>query len=335
MKPTTTLKQLSEILQLSVSTVSRALKNHPDISAATRQKVQELSAMLEYEPNSHAVSLRNQNTRLFGVILPSISTFFYHSFIARLEQQARQHGYALLILQSGDSPAQEMENLRLCRANRVNGLFVSISPDTQDFEAFRKFEAMGTPVIFVDKVPEVGTFNRVCIADEAAAALAANTLIAQGAQHILAFFGHANMSISRKRKDAFLQTCGKQARVEVRVAHNPDEARLAMDQAWKKKQKPDAVFCMSDEILSGVMKSIQQQNIQLYQDLNLLAISDGFIPKLYSPEISYVETSGAQLAELAFNRMMSCLAGSTFIQELSLQATLVPSTPSVIKPRRR
>jgi LacI family transcriptional regulator len=323
MKPTTTLKQLSEILQLSVSTVSRALKNHPDISAATRQKVQELSALLEYEPNSHAVSLRNQNTRLFGVILPSISTFFYHSFIAHLEQQARQHGYALLILQSGDSPSQEMENLRLCRANRVNGVFVSISPDTTDFEAFSKLESLGTPVIFVDKVPETGTFNRVCVADEAAAALAATTLMTQGAKDILAIFGHTNMSISRKRKEAFLQTCGKQVRVDARVAHNPEEASVLMLKAWQKKKQPDAVFCMSDEILSGVMKTIQQQKIQLYQDLNLIAISDGFIPKLYSPEIRYVETSGAQLADLAFNRMMSCLAGSTFIQELSLQAKLV------------
>src|ERR1051326_4960550 len=99
----TTLKHISEQLHLSVSTVSRALKGHPDISLETREKVMHLAALLEYEPNTYAISLRTNKSKLFGLIVPEISNFFYHSFIASVEEESRKMGYSLLILQSGNS----------------------------------------------------------------------------------------------------------------------------------------------------------------------------------------------------------------------------------------
>jgi len=138
MKPNTTLKKISDKLQISISTVSRALKNHPDISEHTKQKVKELAELMDYEPNSYAISLRTNNSKVFCIMVPQISNLFYHSFIGAVEEEARLHGYSLMILQSGNDPEIEIANLKLCRQNRVAGIFVSISNSTTDIQPFLK-----------------------------------------------------------------------------------------------------------------------------------------------------------------------------------------------------
>ena len=107
----TTLKKISEILGLSISTISRALKDHPDISDKTKQRVVELATTLDYEPNANAINLRTSNSKLFGLIVPSISNGFYNSFISSVEEECRRNGYSLMILQSGDSPDIEITKI--------------------------------------------------------------------------------------------------------------------------------------------------------------------------------------------------------------------------------
>jgi len=113
MQQNSTLKKLAEILQLSISTVSRALKDHPDISDETKKRVKELASTLEYEPNSFAINLRNNTSNVLGIMVPSVDNFFYDSFIAAVEQEARQQNYSVLIMQSGESMDVETANLKL------------------------------------------------------------------------------------------------------------------------------------------------------------------------------------------------------------------------------
>lgn len=143
-----TLKKLSQVLELSVSTVSRALKNHPDISPQTRKKVVELAHALDYEPDANAVHLRTKSTKLLGLMAPSISNYFYESFIGAVEVESRKRGYSVMILQSGDDPAIESENLRLFRQNRISGLFACITPFTEDLSHFIKMRELKIPVFF-------------------------------------------------------------------------------------------------------------------------------------------------------------------------------------------
>ncbi|MCU0321082.1 MAG: LacI family transcriptional regulator [Chitinophagaceae bacterium] len=312
------------MLNLSISTVSRALNNHPDIAEKTKEKVRELAKVLDYEPNTHAINLRSNNSHLFGVVLPSIANFFYQSFIATLEGFAREHGYSLLILQSADNSDIEKENIRLCKINRVSGIFVCITPLTKDYELFSKLEEQGIPIIFFDKVPSNKTCNKVCVADFSAAAQAAETLIRKKKQNVLALFGNANLSISKNRLVGFSETFALKApktNVMIDYAHSIEDAEKIVVTYFKKSQKPDSIFCMSDEILIGVMRTLQRKHISIPDEVGIIAISNGFIPKLYYPEISYIETSGSKLAELAFNRMMACIGGRTFVQELIVDAT--------------
>lgn len=312
------------MLNLSISTVSRALKDHPDIAQQTKDKVQELAEILEYEPNTYAINLRTNKSKEFGVIVPAVSSYFYHSFINSLEEEARRYGYSLMILQSVDDPSIELENLKRCKLSRVAGIFVSISSKTVDIKPFIKVEEQDIPIIFFDKVPDFDTCNKVCVADAAATELAVNALLNKGKKNILAFFGDQNMSITQRRLNSFNNIVGKKNDCEFQLffAENASKASSIFEETVY-KTKPDAIFCMSDELLTGVMKSVQKLQIKIPDDLSIVAISDGFIPQLYYPEIAYAETSGFKLGKLAFYRMMKYLAGHTYAQELSIDSVLI------------
>jgi len=326
MKPNTTLKKISDKLQISISTVSRALKNHPDISEHTKQKVKELAELMDYEPNSYAISLRTNNSKVFCIMVPQISNLFYHSFIGAVEEEARLHGYSLMILQSGNNPEIEIANLKLCRQNRVAGIFVAISNSTTDIQPFLKMAELNVPVIFFDKVPSFQACNKVCIADAAAGTLAADLFVQKKKKNILGIFGDPEMSITKKRLEAFTQKIaenGKSVQLKTKFAVNPEAARRLVHKYFSPLQKFDSIFCMSDEILTGVMKALQELKLTVPESVGVLALSNGFIPSLYHPDISYIETSGHKLGKLAYSRMTSCLSGSTFIQELIVDSVYV------------
>lgn len=325
MGQTATLKKISAQLNLSISTVSRALKNHPDISENTKRKVKELAALMEYEPNSYAVNLRTNKSKVLGLIVPDISNMFNDSFIAAAETDARKSGYSLMILQSANDPQQEAENLKLCKHYRVDGILISQSAESYSTELVNKYQEAGIPVIFFDRVPESGSFDTVCMADEEAATIAAHTIITYKKKNILAFFGNPELSITKKRKDAFLRILEKEKniRIDIRYCFNSEESREQTAASLLQSPRPDHIFCMSDEILIGVMKALNHSLLKIPADISVLSISNGFIPGLFKPEISYIETSGYELGKLAIKRMLENIANKTTPKAIILPARLV------------
>lgn len=309
------------MLGLSISTISRALKNHPDISTKTKQRVTELATALDYEPNANAINLRTKKNNLFGLIVPVVANFFYDSFIASIEEECRKNNYSLMILQSGDDPALELENLKLCRQNRITGLFACITSKTTNIDSYLKFKEMEVPVIFFDKVPEDKNCNKVCMADELSATIAANCILKKKKKNILAIFGDANLSITKKRLEAFNNTIDLKIQTSILHASSSMEAESLCSQSLL--LKPDTIFCMSDEILTGVMKAVHKAKLAIPEDIAVIAISNGFIPKLYYPEITYVETSGHKLGKLSFTSMLACVAGNESVHELTIESILV------------
>lgn len=311
MKPKATLKNISSMLGISISTVSRALSDHPDISNATKQKVRELAEMLDYEPNSYAVYLRTNASKVLGLIVPEISNNFYDSVISAVEEEARKIGYSLLILQSGNDPAMEQAGIRLCKYNRAAGIFIALSSSTQDISTFQKLEENGIHMVFMDKVPDDDGFDRVAMNDTRSATLAAEALLSRKPQRILALFGAREFSITRKREQAFSEFVRTHSSATLDVRHVPDRssAREEAKKALASSERPDALFCMSDEILAGAIKAVQHSAIRVPDELAIVSISNGYIPTLFSPEITYVETSGHALGLKAFESMMNHLNG--------------------------
>jgi LacI family transcriptional regulator len=320
----TTLKKISEILGISISTVSRALKHHPDISLKTRQKVIELAETLDYEPNASAVQLRTKNSKLLGLMVPTVSNYFYETFIAAVEEDARKQGYSVMILQSGNDPAIELDNLKLFRQNRVSGVFVCISSSTTDMKGFERMRELDIPVVFFDNVPEQPHLHKICMADEKSAELAAELILQHPYQSVLAIFGNPQLSITKKREAALQKAFQTHPNIRLLVehAHNSEEART-ISHKMLNKHLPDIIFCMSDEILIGVLKTIQEKGLRYPDNIALLTISNGTIPKLFHPQITYIETSGEKLGRLSFAHMLDCINGNSDAKELLVDAVLV------------
>lgn len=305
-----TLKNIAEMLQISISTVSRALKDHPDIAKETKRKVQELAEVMDYEPNAFAVYLRTQQSKVLGLIVPEISNFFYHSFVAAVEQEARKRGFSMLILQSGNAPSIEEANLKLCKLNRVAGIFVALTSETNDISVFKRIMVSGIPIVFFDKVPDDSNCIKVTMADTDVGKIAAKTIHQKKKKHVLALFGNPNMSITRKRKQGFvneLKRLSPLIEVSTATANNTDEAKTLALEKLTSNKKIDTVFCMSDEILTGVIMAINQLKLNMPTEIAVLAVSNGFIPKLTNPSITYIETSGAVLGKRAMNTFMEVL----------------------------
>jgi LacI family transcriptional regulator len=320
-----TLKKLSEVLGISISTVSRALKDHPDISVATKTKVKELARAMEYEPNAYAVQLRTRQSNVLGILVPSITNFFYDSFIASVEEEARANGYSVLIMQSGDSAVTEAESLQIFRKNMVMGLFAAVTIETDDMSQFDKMEYMDVPVVFVDRIPQGEKYYKVSMADEEAARMAANTIAEAKKTNVLALFGHPHLSLTKLRKEAFeteLKTKAPQTKITIDY---PDTIEPSYNIAIKelKNKKHDVVFCMGDLILMGVMKAIHELNLKVPQDISVISISNGFIPSLYNPKITYIETSGYKLGKLAFTQMMGRLKKETVSENVCVGSSLI------------
>jgi LacI family transcriptional regulator len=322
----TTLKLLAQQLQLSISTVSRALKNHPDISATTKEKVHALANSMDYEPNAYAIQLRTQSSKIFGVIVPAISNLFYDSFISAVEEESRKNGYALMILQSSNKSENELDNLKIFRQNRVSGVFACLSTNAENLEVYQKMMEKDIPVVFFDIVPKDNKFTKVRMADERCATMAAESIIKRNAKRVLAIFGDQGLSISQKRKQAFqqfMESYAPKTHCTYVHAESSDAATDSFKKNFSKAQKFDTVFAMTDEILIGVMKAAQEMNVKIPDQVGVIAISNGFIPKLYHPIISYVETSGYELGKLAFVQMMANIKGGKTLTELTVDAKFV------------
>lgn len=321
-----TLKKLSEILGISISTVSRALKDHPDISVATKTRVKELAIAMEYEPNAYAVQLRTRQSNVLGILVPSVTNYFYDSFIAAVEEEARANGYSVLIMQSVDSAVVEATSLQIFRKNMVMGLFASVTVETDDLSQFDKMEYMDVPVVFIDRVPEETGYYKVSMADEEAAKLAAEAIIEKKKTNVLALFGHPHLNLSKTREKAFVNTFltqSPQTTIKIYYPENPITSREVTIASLNSKQLPDVIFCMGDLILIGVMKAIHELNLKVPDDVAVIGISNGFIPTLYNPVITYVETSGYKLGKLAFKQMLGRLKNEPVVENVCVESMLV------------
>ena len=321
-----TLKELSEVLGISVSTVSRALKDHPDIAETTKKKVKELAEALEYEPNNNAVQLRTRQSNVLGILVPSVDNFFYDSFIAAVEEEARQHGYSLLIMQSRDKLQIEMANLQLFRKKMIMGLFASISTEIEDLAPFRKLKEMEVPIVFFDRVPEVEGYYKACLADEKAASIAAEAIVRKEKKSVLGLFGHPHLSISKIRYSSFkdtLERLSPETTLDIDWPESIEASKKVTLEALMGDKKYDVIFCMGDLILIGVMYAIHEMNLRVPEDISVISISNGLIPTLYQPKVTYVETSGFKLGKLAFSQMLSCINNVSTPEEVTLESMLV------------
>lgn len=306
-----TIKDVASRLGVNPSTVSRALKDHPDIGLALREEIKRVAAEMRYVPNQMAVQLRQRQRHLVGLVIPEMTMFFYPSVIRGIEEVLEPRGYQLVMLPSNESPLREAQNLKFCGENQLAGVLISFTRHTLPADGLTLLSDLDMPVVVFDKsLPEL-PFDSVILEDEDAARRATQFLIDSGCKRIGGLFGSPNLLITQKRLQGFRKALEKSdlpfVESLVRFAGNAAEADLCVREMMDLDDAPDAVFMMSDEIVMGAYPAILRSGVNIPRDCSVICISDGFIPGCYYPGISYLHHDGAGIGREAALRLVSLI----------------------------
>lgn len=295
----TTVKDIGRLLSVSASTVSRALADHPDISAETKARVRDVAEALGYIPNFRARYLRSRHSRLVALIVPEMNMFFVPPLMSGINQVLRQNDYSLVVFQSDDAVVQERTLVRLCLNLSIDGVLLARSSETTELSHLDALRAADIPAVLLDKIIETDQHSTVSIDDARAAREATEHLLAHGHRTVVGVFGDTRQRIGALRADGF--RAAFEARglseahapvVEVRYLEAFDEAvGAALDAA----PEATAVFAMSDELLVRAHHLLMRRGARVPDDLSLVAISDGYAPYFLFPNVTHIRHSGAEV----------------------------------------
>lgn len=306
-----TMKDLARQIGVNTSTISRALKNHPDISPEVRERVRQLAEQLNYRPNHMAVYLRQRSSRLIGLVVPQTSAFFFPPLLHGIEQVLHQNGYSLIMMPSNESLEREMHNIQICFDNDVAGLLIAFSRETNDPGHLALLVEAGAPVVMFDNVLEDAPFDSVVLDDFADTVAAVRHLVASGCRHIAGVFGNMNLRITQRRLKGFtsaLKQCGLPVNPEhIIFANDTDEAQEGTQMLVKSLVPPDGIFAMTDEVLTGVLPALLDAGKKVPEECALICMSDGFLPHYLRPQVSYLHHNGYEVGRLAAERLCTLI----------------------------
>ena len=310
-----TIKDIARELSISPSTVSRALKDHPDISPETKKLVNDLARELNYQPNAIALSLRGGRTNTLGVIVPEIVHFFFSTVISGIEEVAYSSGYNVIICQTNESYIKEVSAVNALLGSKVDGMLVSVSRETKQFDHFRKVQDMGIPMVFFDRTPDEIKTSRVILDDYDGAYSAVEHLIKQGCKRIAHLQGPTNLWISKKRLEGY-ESALKDNGFEVddnlvRVSYegSSDESFALTKELLSLPEPPDAIFAHTDLSAFGCIKAVKDAGLRIPEDVAVFGFSNWQFSSFIEPPLSSVIQPGFEMgmisAELLFSELDS------------------------------
>lgn len=294
MKPKpATLQDIAKRLNVSISTVSRALKDSHEIGDSTKKSIIELAKNLDYIPNPLALGLLKNKTFTVGVVVPKIGYHYYSSAISGIEEILNQYGYSVMICQSNESQDQEKTHVKNLVGTRVDGIIASLSESTIDIAHFVYAQQKGIPVIFFDRVPEYQMASRVIVDNEAAAITATEHLIASGRNCIAYIAGPENLRISRIRYNGYkkaLEAHGLQ--VDNRLLIHCEFSHMMGYHACKKMLRQnigfDAVIAVNDNACAGVLAALRETGIRVPEQVAVVGFNDEPYDIFLSPALTTV-----------------------------------------------
>jgi LacI family transcriptional regulator len=304
MKPVT-LKQIAETLGLSVATVSKALRNYPDVSEKNKKLVNDLAKSLNYAPNPSAVNLRTQKSKTIGVIIPATVHHFFSNVINGILEVAEKEGYLVILMQSNENYELEKRHVDLLINKNVDGILMSLSNKTNNFSHIKKILDFGIPLILFDKISKSVNCSKVIIDDKKAAYNAVTHLIKKGHKKIAHFRGDL---IPQNSIDRFLGY--KQALIDNNIPYDTSLVFMCNNNndfedgynAAKILHKNfgdsvDAIFCITDVVATGALKYFRDNNIKVPEDIALFGFSDWFMSSVITPTLSTVHQPGFEMGK--------------------------------------
>ncbi len=308
MNKSVTIKDIATRLNIHHTTVSRALRNHPDVNAETKALILKTAREMRYVQNASASNLRSQQSHIIGVIVPGVQYYLFSSIISTLTKRADEAGYTVMIFQSDDDYEIEKQNVRALMQNRVAGLIVSVAAGTENFDHFDLLEKQGIPVVYFDRVHPDPSKNRILVDNFQGAYQATEYLIKQGRKDIAFLAGPKDIFTFHERLEGFtaaMKACQLPVKSE-RIYRSENSIRAGQrltEQILAKGTAPDAVFCVLDLLAFGAMHVIAEKGFNVPRDIAVVGFDDHPAAEIVNPPLTTV----AQPAEAMGNSAFDCL----------------------------
>jgi LacI family transcriptional regulator len=312
MRQKITIKTIAKELGVSTSTVSKALRDSHEISVETKEKIKAYADYYNYKPNNLALQLRNQKTKVIGVILPKIVHHFFSTVIKGIESGANEKGYHIMVCFSNESYESEVNNLKVLSNGSVDGLIVSISNETLENKHFEHFKALVNeeiPLVLFDRVHDSISCDKVIVDDVGAGYKATKHLLEIGRRKIAMLTTPEHVNIGVLRKQGYLKglreyDLGSKEDLVLEIDEKED-AKAQIEKIFDKDI--DAIFAVNEIYAAMAIRTAKERNLRVPEDVCVIGFTDGLISEYSSPSITAIVqhgfTMGKQAVELLIDRI--------------------------------
>lgn len=328
-----TLKDIARDLNLSPSTVSRALNGYPSLSEETIQLVKEYAEKHNYTPNTMAVNFRKNRTSILGMIVPEIVHHFFSTTISGALETAKKHGYSVLLVQSYDHLKDEILASQYLLGMGVDGLLISVSNETKEADHLLAFLDEGKPVVQFDKVTDLLQGPKIEVDDFQGAYQAVTHLIRQGYRKIAHLSGRMEVKNAMERYLGYkkaLEDHGLEFReslVKNCFDISQQEGFQFTQELMESGEKPDALFCITDLVALGAMNYLKSKKIEIPDSIGLVGFSNWMLSEYTSPSLSSVDQFGYRMGSKAAELLIDLLKN----QDLGHNETIEMKTELVVR----
>lgn len=311
MKQKITLKKIAKEFDVSISTVSKALKDSHEISVEVKEKIKAFAKSYNYKPNSLALNLRNQKTKTIGVILPEIVHHFFTKVISGIEQLANERGYNVMICLSNESYEKEILNLEMLANGVVDGIILSISKETEERDDYRHFTDLirnGVPLVMFDRVVDKIECNKVIADDVGGAFQATEHLIQNGCSNIVLITTPDYIVVGNERKMGYVKAL-EEYNVPIRkelVLKVEDENEIESDlkNLILSSNPPDGIFAVNEIYAAIAMRVCRENGLLVPEDIEVIGFTDGAISRFTTPSLTTVAQHGRHMGRKALELLL-------------------------------
>jgi DNA-binding LacI/PurR family transcriptional regulator len=305
-----TIKDLARHLNISVATVSRAMRDMPEIKAETREAVLKLAKEWDYQPNLLATNLVKSRTKTIGVIVPDLAYHFFASVIKGIEDEAFARGYSLLLTQTSELYERELTNVQNLSRGQVEGFIISLSQETTDYEHLHRLKRKGIPLVFFDRNADEIDVPKVMVDNVGAAYEATKHLIENGCKRIAFLAGPANVTVSNQRQTGYenaLKDSGLAIdnSMIVHGSYNLQKIIELTDQLFDLETPPDGLVVVSDRLALGAIATLRKKNIRIPQDVAIVSFNDEPICEIVTPTLSSVAQPTFEMGKMAITLLIN------------------------------
>lgn len=311
-----TMKEIAQELGVSVSTVSRALKDSPLISPEQRERIQNYAHERGFLPNELAGSLRRSPfspTRLIGVIIPQIAHYYFSTILSGIEEQASLRGYHIIVAQSDERFEREEYMCRTFLGLRVCGVIVSQAKDTTRYDHFERLINAGVPIVFYDRICTGINTNRVVVDDYMGSYNAVSHLLETGCRRIAFYGSDMRLEISKNRyngyRDALLKAGIKPDDSLHLECDNRTDAEIITPELLSRENPPDAAFAVNDDTAIGILYTVKRMGLRVPDDFSICGFTNGERAIACDPALTTVEQRGKQVGKEAVDILLDKVEG--------------------------